>query len=103
MSGRPEHVLLSAAQVEDALAGLAGWREREGQLVAEFKFADFREAFAFMTRCAFEAEALEHHPDWTNVYNRVSVQLHSHDLGGISSGCVELARRMSRLARSHDA
>ena len=57
------------------------WDERDGALHREFTFADFSEAFAFMTRVAFIAEKLDHHPNWSNVYNRVSIALTSHDAG----------------------
>lgn len=57
------------------------WDERDGALHREFTFADFSEAFAFMTRVAFIAEKLDHHPNWSNVYHRVSISLTSHDAG----------------------
>ena len=57
------------------------WDERDGALHREFTFADFSEAFAFMTRVAFIAEKHDHHPNWSNVYNRVSISLTSHDAG----------------------
>ncbi|MEL6275461.1 MAG: 4a-hydroxytetrahydrobiopterin dehydratase, partial [Bacteroidota bacterium] len=59
------------------------WVEANNQLSAKFKFADFREAFAFMTEVAFAAEELGHHPEWTNVYNTVSIYLSTHDAGNI--------------------
>ncbi len=57
------------------------WNENDGRLEREFVFGDFTEAFAFMTRVAFVAERLGHHPDWSNVYNRVSISLTTHDAG----------------------
>ncbi|MGI9645947.1 MAG: 4a-hydroxytetrahydrobiopterin dehydratase [Ilumatobacteraceae bacterium] len=57
------------------------WNENDGRLEQEFEFGDFTEAFAFMTRVAFVAERLGHHPDWSNVYNRVSISLTTHDAG----------------------
>ena len=57
------------------------WNETDGRLEREFVFGDFTEAFAFMTRVAFVAERLGHHPDWSNVYNRVSITLTTHDAG----------------------
>jgi len=59
------------------------WEERDGTLRREFSFADFTEAFAFMTRVAFVAERLGHHPDWTNSYNRVVITLTTHDAGSV--------------------
>jgi 4a-hydroxytetrahydrobiopterin dehydratase len=58
------------------------WQETEHQLKREFKFKDFPEAFAFMTRVAFIAEKLNHHPEWTNVYNLVVIRLTTHDANG---------------------
>ncbi|GAB2538039.1 4a-hydroxytetrahydrobiopterin dehydratase [Spirosoma aerophilum] len=57
------------------------WQEQENQLTREFQFADFNEAFAFMTRVALIAEKMDHHPWWSNVYNRVSIKLSTHDSG----------------------
>lgn len=57
------------------------WTEKDDQLQAEFQFKDFKQAFAFMTEVAFHAEAQGHHPNWTNVYNRVSFALNTHDAG----------------------
>ena len=57
------------------------WRESDGRLACDFKFGDFAEAFAFMTRVALLAEKQDHHPEWSNVYNRVSIALTTHDAG----------------------
>lgn len=57
------------------------WKEEDNKLKRTFKFADFQEAFAFMTRVAFLAEAAQHHPNWTNVYNQVTIELTTHDAG----------------------
>ncbi|MGB3800682.1 MAG: 4a-hydroxytetrahydrobiopterin dehydratase [Lewinella sp.] len=57
------------------------WTEKDNALHREFNFKDFRQAFAFMTEAAFAAEKMNHHPDWTNVYNRVTVKLNTHDAG----------------------
>jgi 4a-hydroxytetrahydrobiopterin dehydratase len=89
--------LLSAEQVSDALADLSGWTLVDGKLHAEFVFADFAEAFAFMTAVAPVAEELDHHPEWTNVWNTVTVDLWTHDRGGLTGLDVELARSMSAL------
>ena len=62
-----------------------------------FKFADFKQAFAFMTAVALAAEKMDHHPDWSNVYNRVEVKLFSHDIGGLSERDVKLAEQMNAL------
>jgi 4a-hydroxytetrahydrobiopterin dehydratase len=59
------------------------WIEKNNQLIREFTFGNFQEAFAFMTRVAFLAEHQDHHPEWTNVYNRVTIRLSTHDAGNI--------------------
>lgn len=58
------------------------WIEKDGKLCRELRFADFRSAFAFMVRVAFIAERMDHHPEWTNVYDRVTIRLSTHDAGG---------------------
>jgi 4a-hydroxytetrahydrobiopterin dehydratase len=75
-----------------------GWKEEDGKLVRRYQFADFVEAFAWMTAVALVAEKMDHHPDWTNVYNRVDVTLWTHDAGGITARDHELAAAMDRLA-----
>jgi len=90
---------LSDSEIESALKSLPRWKlNGEKRLEAEFKFKSFREAFSFMTRVAFEAEALNHHPDWFNSYNRVKVELTTHDVGGISENDLELAKRISEIS-----
>lgn len=76
-----------------------GWELIEGpKLRREFHFADFVEAFGFMTRCAIEAQQMDHHPNWSNVYSTVTVELWSHDVGGITDRDRTLAATMNRLA-----
>ncbi|MDX9859513.1 MAG: 4a-hydroxytetrahydrobiopterin dehydratase [Rhodospirillales bacterium] len=84
----------------EALAGLDGWNEAEGRdaIRKDFRFADFNAAFAFMTRVALKAERMDHHPEWTNVFNRVAVVLSTHDAGGVTMRDVELARFIDRAA-----
>lgn len=84
--------LLSGDELEHARAQLDGWQVVEGRLHRDYRFADFAAAFAFMTRVALAAERLDHHPDWTNSWNRVVVDIVSHDAGGITERCVALAR-----------
>ena len=85
---------------EAALASLPGWSRGEGRdcLVRTFQFKDFNEAFGFMTRVALKAEALDHHPEWSNVYGRVDVLLTTHDAGGVTELDVRLARFMEEAA-----
>ena len=76
-----------------ALGALSGWSELPGRdaIAKSFKFADFNAAFAFMTRVALKAEAMDHHPEWFNVYNKVDIVLSTHDAGGLSALDVEMA------------
>lgn len=86
----------------EALAGLGGWSQDGGDRDAIhklFRFKDFNAAFAFMTRVALQAEKMDHHPEWSNVYNRVEVTLTTHDAGGLTRLDVELARFMDEAAR----
>ncbi len=77
----------------DALGKLAGWKEVPGRdaIHKSFKFADFNEAWGFMTRVALAADKADHHPEWSNVYNKVEITLSTHDAGGLSAKDVELA------------
>jgi 4a-hydroxytetrahydrobiopterin dehydratase len=89
---------LSAERIAARLPELPAWRVEGGKLCRSFRFADFPSAFGFMTRCAFAAEKLDHHPDWTNVYNRVDVALSTHDAGGLTDKDFELALAMDEAA-----
>jgi len=91
---------LNDAERAAALTSLGDWTwnaERSG-IARRFLFRDFAEAFAFMTRVALEAEKAEHHPEWTNVWNRVDIFLTTHDAGGLTAGDVALARKISGIA-----
>jgi 4a-hydroxytetrahydrobiopterin dehydratase len=90
---------LSDAAVREALAGLPGWTLEGGKLHREYRFPDFVTAFGFMTQVALIAEAMNHHPDWQNVYGRLVVDLVTHDTRGITERDLTLARRMEELAR----
>ena len=89
---------LPETEVASRLAAAPGWSVKGGKLHRELAFADFAQAFAFMTDVAREAEALQHHPEWLNVYNRVVIDLTTHDAGGITTLDFELARRAENLA-----
>lgn len=91
---------LSEGQIRDVVSSLQGWELREGKLHREFKFENFIDAFGFMTRLAFVAERIGHHPEWENVYNRVSISLTTHDLGALSNLDVELARAANHYFES---
>jgi len=89
---------LAPAEIDAALAGLPGWSLAGDALAKDFKFGNFRAAMAFMVRVGFEAEAMDHHPDWTNVYNRVAIRLNTHDAGGkVTAKDLELAKRIQAL------
>lgn len=89
---------LTAGEIEAGLKGLPGWTARNDALEKEFAFADFRTAFAFMTRVAFEAEGMNHHPEWTNVYSKVKIRLNTHDAGGkVTAKDVDLAGRIEKV------
>lgn len=78
------------------------WTERDNSLYREFTFRDFSEAFAFMTRVAIEAEKLNHHPKWTNIWNRVEIWLSTHDAGNtITEKDRQLSARIDRLVPNH--
>ncbi|MGC2854559.1 4a-hydroxytetrahydrobiopterin dehydratase [Novispirillum sp. DQ9] len=93
---------LDAEGRRTALAELPGWRAVEDRdaIARAFRFADFAQAFAFMTRCALAAEKMDHHPEWTNVYNRVDVTLSTHDAGGVTGRDIALAKVMDQAAQA---
>lgn len=84
--------ILSPAALQEDLASLPGWTEQEGALYKKFQFRDFREAFGAMAQGALISEALDHHPDWKNVYSRLEVTLSTHEVGGITEQDVRWAR-----------
>jgi len=91
---------LKKTKITAALGGLPGWEFEREALAKSFKFANFRDALSFMVRVGFEAEAMDHHPEWTNVYNRVAIRLNTHDAGGkVTAKDVELAGRIEKIAR----
>lgn len=89
---------LTVTEVQDALAELPGWTIAADKLRREFQFAGFAEAFGFMTSVALAAESMNHHPDWSNSWNKVEVNLTTHSLGGLSTLDLALARRIQQLA-----
>ena len=95
MSPRP--AVLSPEELDLRLASLPQWDLTDGCLHRSLVFADFSEAFAFMTSVAAAAEELDHHPNWSNSWNRVDIGIVSHDAGGVTDLCVELARRIDAL------
>ncbi|MCC0016145.1 MAG: 4a-hydroxytetrahydrobiopterin dehydratase [Rhodobiaceae bacterium] len=91
---------LGDAQRAEAMATLTHWRPVAGRdaIARGFRFRTFNAAFGFMTRVALAAEKMDHHPEWSNVYNRVEVTLTSHDAGGLTARDIALAREMDAIA-----
>ncbi|HZE77234.1 MAG TPA: 4a-hydroxytetrahydrobiopterin dehydratase [Nitrososphaeraceae archaeon] len=94
---KDEYRKLSRDEVEMEVQNLEGWRLSNGKIKKEFKFSTFVQAFGFMTKVAIESEKLNHHPEWFNVYNQVSIDLITHDLDGVSTYDVKLARIINQL------
>jgi 4a-hydroxytetrahydrobiopterin dehydratase len=92
--------ILSASELDLALQKLNGWSLSQGKLHRQFQFPSFVKAFGFMTSVALVAETMGHHPEWCNVYNRVSIDLTTHDAGGITMNDIHLACKMNELAVS---
>jgi 4a-hydroxytetrahydrobiopterin dehydratase len=93
-------LLLSQEDLQQALTDplLRAWAVRDGKLYRDYRFPSFVEAFGFMASAALRAEAMNHHPEWTNIYNQVTVLLSTHDSGGITEKDLSLARHLERLA-----
>jgi 4a-hydroxytetrahydrobiopterin dehydratase len=94
-----EYQKLSEQDIQQQVAGLEGWKVVGGKMNKAFEFKDFVQAFGFMTRVAMEAEKMNHHPEWFNVYNRVRIDLMTHDVGGISNFDIKLAKIIDRIAK----
>ena len=88
---------LSQIDIEEHLKNLPGWSVVNEKLHKEFQFDSFNQAFGFMTRAAMEIEKMNHHPEWFNVYNRIRVELTTHDAGGITKNDVNLAKILNSL------
>lgn len=91
--------VMSAEQVRKALAALPGWSFAAGKLHKELKFRDFNEAFGFMARVALVAEKRDHHPDWSNSWNSVVIDIVNHSAGGVTQQCIDLAIAVEAIAR----
>jgi len=88
---------LSTDRILSAISALEGWKLADGKLHKTFQFDDFVEAFGFMTQVAIVAEKMNHHPEWFNVYNKVTIDLTTHDVGGISQLDLDLANKIEAL------
>ena len=93
----PRPAKMTTEEIDTALKGLDGWTFEDGKLRRTFKFADFVQAWGFMSRAALIAQSMDHHPDWCNVYSTVRVDLNTHDAGGVTRLDVELAQKMNGL------
>ena len=93
----PERKKLSDKEILEELGKVKGWSLVDGKLHREIQFVNFVEAFGFMSRVALVAESLNHHPEWFNVYNRVTVDLSTHDAGGVTEMDLTLAARINKM------
>ena len=84
-------------EIQKELKNLSGWALVDGKLHKEFQFDDFNQAFGFMTRAAMHIEKLNHHPEWFNVYNKLTIDLTTHDAGGITENDINLAKTLNSL------
>jgi len=89
---------LSSEKISEELKNLPGWSVKDEKLHKDFEFGDFNEAFGFMTRAAMHIEKMNHHPEWFNVYNKLTVDLMTHDAGGITENDINLAKILNSLA-----
>lgn len=92
-----EYRLLKEEELAKALKTIEGWGLKDGKLYRKLEFRDFVECVGFMVKVAIEAEKMQHHPEWFNVYNQLEIWLVTHDLGGISTFDVKLAQRINEL------
>ena len=90
-------IRLSQIDIDEELKNLSGWSVANEKLHKEFQFDSFNQAFGFMTRAAMEIEKMNHHPEWFNVYNKITIELITHDAGGITKNDVSLAKILNSL------
>ncbi len=88
---------LSESEIQNRLKEIDGWDYHDNAIHTTFEFSDFKDAFSVMTRIAFEAEAQQHHPDWSNVYNKLQISLSTHDAGGITENDFNLAKTIDSI------
>ena len=92
---------LSEEEINQKLEAFEGWELNDNALETTFEFNNFKEAFTLMTRIAFECEAQNHHPDWSNVYNRLHIRLITHDAGGVTEKDFKLAQTIEALVSTN--
>ncbi|MFI2742619.1 4a-hydroxytetrahydrobiopterin dehydratase [Zhouia sp. PK063] len=88
---------LTVQEIEDRLQTIDGWEYLENTITTTLEFKDFKDAFSIMTRIAFEAEAMQHHPEWLNIYNEVVIRLSTHDAGGVTEKDFQLAKKIEEI------
>jgi len=88
---------MNTNEIEEALKNLPGWALKDEMIMKSFTFKDFKEAFATMTHIAFECEKQNHHPNWENVYNRLTIKLSTHDADGITQKDIDLAKSIEKI------
>lgn len=88
---------LSDREIDERLTEIDGWTYQDGALHTHFEFDDFKEAFSAMTRIAFEAEQMQHHPEWSNLYNSLEIYLSTHDAEGVTEKDFKLAKIIDGL------
>ena len=93
-------MILSNKQLNEYLEDLDGWSIENEKLSKTFKFSSFIQAFGFMTQVAITSETMDHHPEWSNVYNRVEINLITHSEGGITKLDTELAKKIDTISSS---
>ena len=93
-------MILSNKQLNECLEDLDGWSIENEKLSKTFKFSSFIQAFGFMTQVAITSETMDHHPEWSNVYNRVEINLVTHSEGGITKLDIELAMKVDSISSS---
>ncbi len=95
--------LLTKTEIEQHLLGLPEWEHYDNAIHAEFEFENFKDCFSAMSRIAFECEALNHHPEWTNKYNVLKITITTHDSGGVTVKDFKLAQAIEYIVEEDDA
>ncbi|WP_127138060.1 4a-hydroxytetrahydrobiopterin dehydratase [Flagellimonas oceanensis] len=88
---------MNTNEIEEALKNLSGWELKDNMIEKSFTFTDFKEAFSVMTHIAFECERQQHHPNWENVYNSLTIKLNTHDAGGVTQKDIDLANSIEEI------
>lgn len=96
---KEDYSKLTEKEIQQQVSKLSGWKVVSGKINKSFEFDDFVQAFGFMTKVAMEAEKMNHHPEWFNVYNRVRIDLTTHDVDGISNYDIKLAKTIDKISK----